>query len=726
MQRRGSFAFALLLVSASATAADTLLYEDFQDGSADHWQAFGDGEMRITTYQGNASLRMSKDAVAVRSVPASGVTRVRIGASFAASGLEHDEACIGEATFDDGTSWFEVLRVVNGQDDSITLHWNGVSRDVPEETEQLWFRARVTGNRSNDTCWLDNVYIVAEVAERATAERSYTRVLSPSFLLSNSELAAPVSMREFALPNVANAPENAFSGTLRLNGLPDSGHFTSVTDDFGRESEVGESLRHLPEFEFQFVQRGNDVIPLQRGVIRRTHPYWEIILQPGKAWNEVGDKTWTRASIPFSLQERSANCTHNGVLSWLFNHDGDMSRVAYQISSETCAYLKFNMWGAVTAEYERQDLHEAGAAHIRRLDEHRRNRLPVRPLVYLAKDHPGVDTLSFGVDDGIHPDDVTVLGMQVDGVHYRSDCNTRHGAYPYCDSLPLPSYSTAKSIFAALATMRLEKLHPGVTGKSIGSLVEDCSSDKWRDVSIHDALDMATGNSKSRRFNEDEDSPAHVQFLFSDNHAQKLDFACNYFKHKRKPGSTFVYHTSDTYLIGTALTQFVAENDGPGADLYQDVLVQPIWNMLRLSPLLDDTKQTYDDASQPFTGYGLTYEIDDILRIADWLNNGRGRIEGEPILDDSMLDAALQRTEVDRGLPAGPERLIYNNGFWAFDTGPSIACKQAVWVPFMSGFGGITVAMFPNGVTYYYFSDSYVYGWQSGSRAANMIRSMCK
>ena len=33
------------------------------------------------------------------------------------------------------------------------------------------------------------------------------------------------------------------------------------------------------------------------------------------------------------------------------------------------------------------------------------------------------------------------------------------------------------------------------------------------------------------------------------------------------------------------------------------------------------------------------------------------------------------------------------------------------WIPFMSGYGGITVAMAPNGATYYYFSDNEEFSW---------------
>ena len=51
-------------------------------------------------------------------------------------------------------------------------------------------------------------------------------------------------------------------------------------------------------------------------------------------------------------------------------------------------------------------------------------------------------------------------GLVVDGVRYASACATRHGDYPYCEVLDLPSYSTAKSVVGAVGLMRLEKLYP--------------------------------------------------------------------------------------------------------------------------------------------------------------------------------------------------------------------------------------------------------------------------
>jgi hypothetical protein len=547
------------------------------------------------------------------------------------------------------------------------------------------------------------------------------QTLLASFLLGDDPLTAPVPMTAFTPSDPATVPEQLFSGTLRLVGVEHAGGFRAVHDPWDRSGEIGEPLRHLPAFEFEFVRRGSDVIPLVTGVQRSTHPYWEILLLPGKTWQVAGDDGWTRVALPFTLQERAANCTHNGVMSWLFRGDA-VSRVAYQVVSETCGYFKADLWGVVDAEYIPADLADEAAPVIARVDAHRASRLPVQSLERLADDHPEIDATKLGVGDGIPAEDISVLGLVVDGIHYRSDCPTRQGPHPFCTSLPLPSYSTAKSIFASAATMRLEQLYPGVSGRSIASLVDECDQAKWRDVTIEDALDMATGNFESADFEVDEDSPAHEDFVFADRHADKIEFACNHFPRKAEPGTTFVYHTSDTYLVGVALQRFLDQRGG--GDVYDSVLLEPIWRALNLSPQLDVSKRTYDDESQPFTGYGLTYEADDIVRIAKWLADG-GTLDGEPALDTALLEESLQRLPGVSGLRAGSDDLYYNNGFWAYDAGPSLGCAEPVWVPFMSGVSGITVAMFPNGVVYYYFSDSYVFRWQTGREAAHAIRPLC-
>ena len=551
------------------------------------------------------------------------------------------------------------------------------------------------------------------------------RYLTAEFLIGTDTFAEPVPLQEFSERPGSQSAESEFTGVLKLLSPDRHGALQAVHDPFDIVGQYSNSIAYLPAFEFEFVQRNADLVPIRRGVLRTEHPYWEYILQPGRVWKEPGDGAWSRAALPFSLQERVANCTHNGMLSWLFDRDGNVSRVAYQISSETCGYFKLDMWGAIPAAFEPGDVAGADAA-IARLDKHRAARLPVRPIAMLAEDYPGVDPANIGAVDGVEAEEITVYGLLVDGVHYRSGCATRHGPYPFCDSLPLPSYSTAKSILAGLALMRMEKRHPGIVSQSVSSLVPECAAEQWGDVSLEDLLDMATGNYEESGYEVDEGSAAHVEFLEEESHAKRVDFACNHFERRGVPGTEWVYHTSDTYLLGTALANYVSQRHESGVDFYKHVIVEPMWNKLNLSPLLDDTKRTYGPGAQAFAGYGLTYEADDIVRIAHWLNTQNGELEGEQVFDERLFSGALQRSPDDRGLVPVYSSLRYNNSFWALNAAEAVGCSADMWVPFMSGYGGITVAMFPNDTVYYYFSDGYVHRWMSAAVETHKISRLCE
>jgi hypothetical protein len=185
---------------------------------------------------------------------------------------------------------------------------------------------------------------------RSSANLSYATLMgSTTGLVDFSAYAVPV--------NAAN-PDFTFQGTLTLNNLGSTGDF----------SEQGTGLStnyrdpdHLPAFWFQFVQTGTHIVSVTRGLISTTHPNWQYILEPGRVWQETGDAGYARASFPFALQQKGANCTHNGVRSFLFKSDGNISKVAYQIASATCQYFKFNMWGLASATYSPQTIANAAA-----------------------------------------------------------------------------------------------------------------------------------------------------------------------------------------------------------------------------------------------------------------------------------------------------------------------------------------------------------------------------
>jgi hypothetical protein len=108
-----------------------------------------------------------------------------------------------------------------------------------------------------------------------------------------------------------------------------------------------------------------------------------------------------------------------------------------------------------------------------------------------------------------------------------------------------------------------------------------------------------------------------------------------------------------------------------------------------------------------------------------FLTSEQGVIDGKPLLDTSMLRSALQRDPQNRGLEAGGATFRYRNGFWAWNATSYLHCARETWIPFMSGFGGITIALFPNNTAYYYFSDGGVFAWGRAAAEANRIRKFC-
>ena len=502
----------------------------------------------------------------------------------------------------------------------------------------------------------------------------------------------------------ARPPSHRFEGRLTLSGKPATR--TLVADqDFLGDAELAVARTLPADFDQAFVQDGDALIPLQRGPIPSTHGWWEFVLEPGRAWDEPGDRDYTRAAIPFALVQKNANCTHNGVILLLFDDKGAMARAAMQVSSETCQYLQLDMWGWLQARYT-PALVDGAADAVANYRRELAARLSTRPLSALAVDHPGIDIANLAIG-GARGN--TRHGVLVDGFHYVSACATRHGDYPYCDVLDVPSFSLAKTAVAGVALMRMEMLYPGTATEKVPERVPatGCRTDAWRDVALVDLLDMATGHDDSAAYMADEDSPKVTAFFTAPTHPQKLAFACGAWPRTQAPGTRWVYHTSDTYLLGVALEAALRSKPGRSRqDIFSDVLVPEIYGPLGLSPTALATRRTYDAAAQPFFGWGLTLHVDDIAKLARFLGRDRGRIDGREMLDQQMLDAAMHRDPSSPGLQvASLERYRYQHGVWARNVQRELGCDHETWVPFMSGFGGITVAMFANGSVWYNIAD---------------------
>lgn len=376
--------------------------------------------------------------------------------------------------------------------------------------------------------------------------------------LMNGSSNSSVDDSAFALPVEAAMPAHTFEGRLELVGEAENGGFETIRDVLNYSADAGRL--HLPKFDFEFVQDGSYLIPVTQGLSISGHPYWNYIVGPGRIWKENSDRGYSRASFPFALVERNQNCTHNGVMTFLFNGTS-VSNVLYQITQETCVYFKFNMWGQLTATYTSETISNAATLKVDHAAEVT-NRMPTKPLSALSTDFPDSRVNVTGFGSGITLEHMTAYGLVINGVNYVSGCETRYGQYAYCESMRLPSYSTAKSAFASIALMRLgQKYGSDVYNLLIKDYVPEYadSPGKWTDVTFKNTIDMATGNYYLPGFEADEGGPVMSSFLDVESYTDKINAAFS-FPNNSAPGQLWVYHTSDIFILTRAMNNF-SDND---------------------------------------------------------------------------------------------------------------------------------------------------------------------
>ncbi|MEH6606001.1 MAG: hypothetical protein V7711_10490 [Pseudomonadales bacterium] len=531
-------------------------------------------------------------------------------------------------------------------------------------------------------------------------------------------------MSAFTPPSTITPAQHRFAGRLQFSGAEIFSSFVTHKDQFQQVGDEDSPARHIPSFSYDLVQWDKHLIPVQRGPRDFGHPHWQMILEPGRVWQEEGDGDYSRAAMPFALQEYQANCTHNGVLTFRYSSEGAISHMAYQVSSETCLYMQADMWGMLDVSYIPAEIIGAESV-VANYQQELQSRMPQKPIEALANDFPGFDTKQLAHPEEVSPSALSVYGVVADGVHYRSKCLTRAGNYPFCDELTLPSYSLAKSAFAGAALMRLEYLYPGTKDLLTADYVPQCvDSGNWNDVTFAHLLDMSTGNYLSDHYHGDE-SADHVSALFfrKYTHAEKINYSCNYFPRKTMPGTDWHYRTSNTYILGTAMNAFLKQQRGPGADIFDDLLVPDIFGMLNMSPVSGTTLRSDDAVAQPLAGFGLSLQPGDMAKLADFFNQLRDG--SKDLLDQSMVRGALQLPSNDGGAASEEGSSRYNNGFWAAPFKDIAGCEEAQWIPFMSGYGGITVAILPNGLNYYYVSDGGEFAWGRAARELARAKPLC-
>ena len=541
----------------------------------------------------------------------------------------------------------------------------------------------------------------------------------------------------FGIPANAAQPTASFEGTLTLNNTATSGSFTTLVDKFRLIGSGDSPWKHLPNFSFQFVQNGSYFIPTQQGLIYTGNADWNYIIGPGRAWIENSDNGYMRVALPVSLIQRNQNCVHNGEMTFLFSNTAtpNVSNVYYQFTQETCEPMKFNMWGQVTATYT----HVTVANNVAIMNAEATevaNRMPTKPFSALTTDFPNSGiVLSNFTKAYASPADITTYGLVINGINYSSgnNCQTRFGNYAFCDNMRIPSYSTAKTAFANVALARLGQMYgTGVYNQLIQTFITPTPGDSgnWSQTTFNNAVDMASGTYNVAGFESDEGGTQMSTFLTAEAYSQKIPDAFEFDLNSVTPGTKWIYHSADIFLATSAMNLYLQRQKGASADIFNQVL-NDVYVPLNTSQGFHTLLRTDNSPTGMPTGYyGLFYNQDDIAKVGNWLNNGGGVINGTQVLEPTRLTESLFRNPNVIGLNtnlSGDINFFYKDATWGKTMTPSQFPQYSCTfrVPFMSGFGGNTVLMLPNGVTYYLFSDNDEFFWYDAVTEINKIAPLC-
>tara|TARA_B100000902_G_scaffold31116_1_gene37301 strand:- start:1113 stop:2768 length:1656 start_codon:yes stop_codon:yes gene_type:complete len=530
-------------------------------------------------------------------------------------------------------------------------------------------------------------------------------------LWGKSKLASPYHYSEIT-NSIINIPTEgkSFKAILKVNKPPLGIGHTVLTDDNGIHLK---DFEYLPNFEIEIISQDGYLYSINNEIIETDHPYWNIQFGTGTSKLEKESNN-TVLAIPFSLIHKSANCTHNGVGIFSISQTNSISNIVFQVASETCAYYKFDHVSIYSSELEFTD----SSIDIIKNDKSKNENILSIENLYEMHD---LDDQSFINSNFIDPSHVTLFGIIDNNNHYTSSCITRLGDYPFCDQILLPSYSLAKSIAGTLTLALIEESFGTISDIPIASIVPECNDRKWANVTIENLSDMTTGQYFNSIHDYDESSIASSQVIFIlESHKDKLKKACTAFPKKTRAGKRFVYHTSDTYILGTAFNNLLNKKSEK-VDYFNDVLT-PYLQENNLSQASKSVLRTYDNNKQAFTGWGMFFLRSDIFYLSKLIHT----VKANPLSNLNYLHEALNPNE-DISFKAIPSvNIFYNNGFWSRKFDKSFfGCSDDVWIPFMSGFGGITLAFFPNGMTYYYFSDGYEFAWESAIFSSHKIKPFC-
>jgi hypothetical protein len=490
----------------------------------------------------------------------------------------------------------------------------------------------------------------------------------------------------------------------------------------GRRDGCAIVPRRTPAFSFAVFSEGEHLVPVARGDIVAD----AIILGPGRVWSEPGDGGLSRGSFPFTMVNPLTNSAHNGLATFVFD-EAHVSALRVQLVQETAPWSEVDLWGRLHVTYTPGPIADEAAARAAFTEEVRRQ-TPIRPWSALGRS-AALDAF----DGDAAPAEISANGMVADGVLYLRGCNTRQGPYPYCRAMRHGVFSVTKSAAGAIALLRLAQKYGDAVldEKLVDYLPPGLAHAGWNNVTFGNLLDMATGIGDEGRERDDtvyadENRPKMVRWVRLKSAREKIQGALDYGTYPWGPGAVLRYNSTQTFLLAAAMDAYLKRREGPGAHLW-DMVRREVFEPIGIAhaPKLH-TIEADGSRGIPLLGYGLYLTVDDVAKLTTLLQNG-GRHDGTQLLSPTVLARALFRSSATAGLPNTQRNRFgegrYSLSFWSVAYTTATGC--AFQIPYMAGLGGNLVALLPNGVSVFRFSDADHFDLDAMILAGESIRPFC-
>jgi CubicO group peptidase (beta-lactamase class C family) len=512
----------------------------------------------------------------------------------------------------------------------------------------------------------------------------------------------------------AQAASDALCGTLRFAE-------TRMSTTHPDSSWMGSGQTLFPSFALAVARDGDWLVPLQRGLIlsgagpgAAGGSFWNVIVSPGRVWQETTDAGFSRAMLAFTLTDNFIGQARNGLASFVFDA-AEVSPVAIQITQET----------APSDEYQRLDFHavvpvvfdpecpSGASSAVAAFAQERADRLPLRPW----SDLPDAESSRRTAQNGFADTDLSAVALLLDGQLYLQPVATRSGPHPRPEWMRHGVFSVTKTLGLGLSMFHLaQRYGDGIFEERVTDYVPALAAHPgWQGVSFHHVLNMVTGTAGSDEGND------IAPFIRARRAEDKIGEISRLPDAAPAPGTQFRYASTHSFVLSYALQRYVQARQGPGAD-YWSLVEQGVLEPIGIPHLpLARSIEPGGRPGVPVMGWGSYPDVDAAAKVAQLLQD-EGAFRGRQLLSRSKVREALRRA----GVPAYEtsnrnERYLHSVWTVGMDTG-----RCTIEVPLMSGHGGNHVMMMPSGLSVVRFMDATDYEIRHAALAAETYRSSCR